>query len=109
VELILDQTTLQYLNVAKPIELTKTANFTAWVRLLEDGAPTSTRLVHMFPPEPAISGRLDAVRARARARYLRPREFVERAINHFMTPQLPAPRAKTPPRRGRITFTWPVA
>jgi hypothetical protein len=108
-EMVYDQSALEYLNIAKPIQLTTTPNFSAWVRLLEDGAPTNTKLVQIYPPEPTVTGRLDAVRSHSRARYLRPRAWVEDRINRFLAPQPVPVERKKPTKRARITFTWPVA
>ena len=81
---IYDQTRMQYLDVAEPIVLSDTSNFSAWVKLLDRGVPTETRLMHTCAPTPQIAGRLPAVRNRSRARYLRPRAVVEGKINRFL-------------------------
>jgi hypothetical protein len=57
-------------------------------RLLENGAPTATRLLNIYPPSLREHSRLDAVRARSRARYQRPRELVESRIRRFIAPRL---------------------
>jgi hypothetical protein len=83
-ELVYDYTKPGFINIAPPIPLTNTANFSAWLKLLENGEPTETRLAYMDAPRPDATGRLDAVRSRSRARYLRPRTLVERKINRFL-------------------------
>lgn len=94
-EHIYDQTKLQYLNIAEPIVLSDTSNFSAWVKLLDRGVPTKTRLVHTYPPEPLVIGRLQAIRNRSRARYLRPRALVEDKINRFLAgPELGNKKAR---------------
>lgn len=82
-ELVYDYAKPGYINVAAPIPLTNTSNFTAWVKLLDNGEPTETRLAYMDAPRPDIAGRLAAARARSRSRYLRPRAVVEKKINAF--------------------------
>lgn len=106
VKLLYDQSKLAYVDIAKPLQLTATANFSAWVRLLLDGSPTDTRLVDLFPPQPTITGRLDAVRSRARARYSRPRAIVEGKINRFLAPHPTATKRKNSAKRARVM--WPL-
>ncbi len=94
-EHIFDRSELAYINVAEPIILTDTSNFSAWVKLLDHGVPTKTRLIHTWAPEAAVTGRLHVVRARSRARYLRPRALVEEKINRFLTARpVPARRKR---------------
>lgn len=81
-----DQTRLAHVNIAAPINFTATPNFFAWTKLLSDGAPTSTRLTAIRPPLPVIAGRLEAIRARNRARHMRPRAKVEAEITRFLDP-----------------------
>lgn len=83
-EYLFDQTRVTHINVAEPIVLTDTANFHAWIKVLEDGTPSRTRLMRTRVPDADIAGRLDAVRARSRARHLRPRAQVEDEINRFL-------------------------
>lgn len=85
-ELVYDYSKPGYINVAAPIPLTQTSNFSAWVKLLDNGEPTETRLVCTDAPQPDIRDRLAAVRARSRARFLRPRALVEDKINRFLDP-----------------------
>lgn len=87
-EYVFDQTRLAHINVAEPIVLTDTANFHVWVKLLEEGVPTKTRLIRTWVPDAAVSGRLEAVRARSRARHLRPRAIAEEEINRFLASPL---------------------
>ena len=93
-EHIYDQSALTFINVAEPIVLSDTSNFSAWVKLLDHGVPTKTRLVRTWPAEALVTGRLDAVRARSRARYLRPRSLVEAKINRFLTSRAVPPRTR---------------
>ncbi len=97
-EQIFDQTKLTYIDVAEPIMLTDTANFNAWVKLLEQGVPSKTRLIRTWIPDAEVTGRLEAVRARSRARHLRPRAQVEEEINRFLAP----PSARAAKRAARV-------
>lgn len=107
-ELVYDQTRLAYINNAEPLQLTRTPNFSAYMRLLEDGMPSGTRLVNIQPPVPQASGRLAAVRERQRARHLRPRSIVEDKINRFLTPRPIRPHRPKKQLRARMTITWPI-
>lgn len=108
-ELLFDQSKLAFANVAEPINLTDTQNYHAWVKLLDRGAPTSTRLSRMLWPEASITGRLEAIKNRSRARYLRPRAMVEDKINRFLARSPKPPRKKRAKQdRMRMTITWPI-
>ena len=85
-DFVYDQTRLAHVNIAPPINFANTPNFYAWAKLLDGGVPTETRLIATTPPAPAITGRFAAVRARSCARHMRPRELVEKEINHFLDP-----------------------
>ena len=97
-ENIFDQTKLTYINVAEPIVLTDTSNFSAWGKMLDQGVPTKTRLIGTYAPEAAVTARLGAVRRRSHARYLRPRALVEEKINRFLTPR---PTGRRPASRSQ--------
>lgn len=60
--------------------LSDTANFSAWVKLLQNGVPTDPFLMTTRVPEPPEKGRGAAVRAHTRARHTRSRMAVERSI-----------------------------
>lgn len=64
--------------------LVETPNFAARVRLIQDGVPTEPRYIECEYPEPAVSGRLEVVRARTRAKYTRPAAVVEEKIARFL-------------------------
>lgn len=84
-EHIFDQTRLSYIDVAEPIVLTDTPNFSAWMKLLDRGIPTNTRLVATYLPQAEVTGRFGAVVRHARARYMRPRAMVEERIVRFLS------------------------
>jgi hypothetical protein len=107
-ELIYDQSKLQYVNIAEPINLTNTANFEAWMKLLDRGVPMQTRLVRTYLPQPAITGRLEIVKARSRTRHMRSRAKVEENIKRFLAPRPKKPKRAASPARGRMTITWPI-
>jgi type IV secretory pathway TraG/TraD family ATPase VirD4 len=67
------------LDLDQPRELKNLANYRAIVRTLVDGFPGNVRRIETVPPRP-IGKRLPAVRKRTRARYARPRAFVEGRI-----------------------------
>jgi hypothetical protein len=64
--------------------LCDTRNFAAWARLMYRNAPTGALYLETLPPPSTASGRLDAIRARTRARHTRPRPLVEAEINKFL-------------------------
>lgn len=100
-EHIFDQSRVAYIDVAEPIVLTDTGNFFAWMKLLENGMPTKTRLVETELPRPEIEGQFEAVRRHSRARYLRPRAIVEERIERFLS----SSRARAPRRRRKTHCT----
>ena len=55
-----------------------TANHHAWVRLMQDGAPTDAMYMSTILAEPPAVGRKAAVVAHTRARHTRPRAAVEK-------------------------------
>jgi hypothetical protein len=64
--------------------LSDTANFHAWVKLLQNGVPTDSFLMRTHVPEEPERGRGAAVRAHTRARHTRDRNRVEEAIRRQM-------------------------
>jgi len=68
------------LDVDNVAALTDTPNFEAWVRMTENGVPSSHKLLKTTPVQWDRTGMLGAVLSRTRARYARPREKVEKAI-----------------------------
>jgi hypothetical protein len=68
------------LDVDNVAALTDTPNFEAWVRMTENGVPFSHKLLKTTPVQWDRQGMLAAVQSRTRARYARPREKVDRAI-----------------------------
>jgi type IV secretory pathway TraG/TraD family ATPase VirD4 len=74
------------LGIENTSALTDTANFSAWVKLMNGGIPAEPRPIDTFPPDPSESGRFQAVRSRTRARYARPRNVVELKIARFVAP-----------------------
>jgi type IV secretory pathway TraG/TraD family ATPase VirD4 len=60
--------------------LSDTANFTAWVKLLQDGNPSDPFLLETLVPEPPEEGRARAVRGHTRARHTRERARVEQSV-----------------------------
>jgi hypothetical protein len=60
--------------------LSDTANFTAWVKLLQDGNPSDPFLLETLVPEPPEEGRSRAVRGHTRARHTRERARVEQSV-----------------------------
>lgn len=63
--------------------LCDTANFSAWIKLMQGGLPSDARPIETLPPQACTSDRLPAVRLRTRARYARPRANVETRIARF--------------------------
>ena len=72
------------LGIAHALTLTDTMNFSAWAKLVRNDSPTDPFPMKMILPEPEFSGRAQAVIARTRARYTRPRKLVEQAIAEFL-------------------------
>jgi len=64
--------------------LTETANFEAWAKLIHNGNPATPFLLSTDYPDLSRAGHTAAVIARTRARYTRPREKVEAAIDRFI-------------------------
>jgi hypothetical protein len=64
------------LGIPNHLTLTDTTDHRAWIKLTKGGVPSSPVLIQTFPPQP-LEGSFEAVRARTRARYARPREKVE--------------------------------
>lgn len=60
--------------------LTDATNFTARVKLMQDGVPTEARLIEISPPVAPATGQLDRVRNRSRAKHTRPRDHIDRRI-----------------------------
>jgi GTPase SAR1 family protein len=109
-EHIYDQSHDRYINRAEPIVLTDTPNFCAWAKLLDRGVPTKTRLIQTYPPKTADTGRFEAVRARSRARHLRPRAVVEDKINRFLSSSAvkQSRKKRGSQNRARLAITWPI-
>ncbi len=72
------------LGLDSPSALTDLPNFTAWAKLIRNGSPTDTLRIDSEQPVAPHTGRADAVIARTRARYARPRQLVERRIARFL-------------------------
>jgi hypothetical protein len=68
-----------------PSTLTQTGNFSAWIKLMFNDAPTSARYLKTMSPAAAVAGRLAAIQARTRARHTRPRHQVENNISKFLS------------------------
>ncbi|MFM9942160.1 MAG: type IV secretory system conjugative DNA transfer family protein [Hyphomicrobiaceae bacterium] len=64
--------------------LSEIGNFTAWVKLMQNGLPTEVRRLETLPHDPSSRDRLEAVRNRTRTRHARPREQVESRIQRFL-------------------------
>ena len=58
----------------------RTANYHAWVRLMQNGAPSDAMYMSTVLPDPPAVGRKDAVVRHTRARHCRPRAAVEAVI-----------------------------
>ncbi len=69
--------------------LAQTANGQAWIKLLLNGIPQEPHLMWTLPPTQRL-GSLEAVRANTRARYLTPREKIDRMLDQFF----PEPKPK---------------
>ncbi len=72
------------LGLPNPETLTDTPNFAAWIKLMYGNSPTGARYMKTLSPPEAASGRLDAIRARTRARHARPRRLVEEQLGRFL-------------------------
>jgi len=64
--------------------LCDTSNFSAWIKLMHGGLPSDARPIATLPSQPDFADRFEAVRARSRARYARPRPLVEAKIARFL-------------------------
>lgn len=64
--------------------LCDTRNYSAWIKLMQDGLPSDAHPFETLPPQLHTCDRLTAVRARTRARYARPRANVEGRIVRFL-------------------------
>jgi hypothetical protein len=64
--------------------LCDTSNFSAWIKLMHGGLPSDARPIATLPSQLDFADRFDAVRARSRARYARPRPLVEAKIARFL-------------------------
>ena len=71
------------LGIESKSALIDTPNFALWAKLIRDGVPSEPRPIKTFPPEPAVTGRFEAVRNRSRARYTRSRSIVEEKLRCF--------------------------
>jgi DNA helicase HerA-like ATPase len=69
--------------------LAQTANGQAWIKLLLHGIPQEPHIIRTLPPTERL-GSLDAVRANTRARYLTPRDKIDRILDQFF----PEPKPK---------------
>ena len=78
------ETIARELGIHSPSALTDLPNFTAWAKLIRNGNPTDPIRIDTEAPETIFHGRAEAVIARTRARYTRPRAKVEAAINRFL-------------------------
>lgn len=74
-----DSPVLPYCDIGihTPSALTDIPNFQAWAKLSGHGTPLEPRLMQTFPQSVSGGGRFEAVRARTRARFARPRKHVE--------------------------------
>ena len=66
--------------------LSDTRNFSAWVRLLQNGNPSDPFFLDTVIPDPPAFGRAEAVIAHTRARHTRERARVERSIKQQLIP-----------------------
>jgi hypothetical protein len=71
------------LDVKNEAALTDTPNYQAWVRFLEDGAPTSPKVIETTLPPPPL-GSLERVVNRTRTRYARRKTDVDAHIERFL-------------------------
>jgi uncharacterized protein YegL len=72
------------LDIENHATLSSTSNYQAWVKLLQDGAPTDAFLMETVLAEPPVRGRKAAVVAHTRARHTRTRAAVEASIARQM-------------------------
>lgn len=77
------------IGVHAPSALSDLANYTAWARLMRDGAPTDSTRLSFDEPDTAETDHSALVIARTQARYTRPRASVEAAIERFIRSPLP--------------------
>ncbi len=75
--------------IQSPAAFTDLANYEAWARLIRDGAPTDPTRISFEAPDTLSTGQTNAVIARTRARYTRPRRNVEAEIERFIRNPLP--------------------
>ena len=75
--------------IQSPSAFTDLANYEAWARLIRDGAPTDAIRISFDVQDVKASGTTEAVIARTRARYTRPRSNVEDEIARFIARPLP--------------------
>lgn len=75
--------------VSAPQAFTDLPNHQAWARLIRDGTPTDAMRLSFAPPPEIDCDHTDAVIARTRARYTRPRAQVEAEIAAFIERPLP--------------------
>lgn len=75
--------------IPSPTAFTDLANYEAWARLIRNGAPTDATRICFEAPGTIASGQTNAVIARTRARYTRPRRNVEDEIARFISNPLP--------------------
>ena len=75
--------------IQSPSAFTDLANYEAWARLIRDGAPTDAIRISFDALDVKASGTTDAMIARTRARYTRPRSNVEDEIARFIAKPLP--------------------
>jgi hypothetical protein len=85
------------LGMPNPKVLTQTNNYKAWTRLMRHGVPGEARLLETFPP-PEGGRQFEAVAAASRARYMVPRDIVERQIKAFF-PHVPTKRPRHKSKR----------
>lgn len=65
-------------------QLLDLSNFTAWVRLLHDGAPTSPLLLNLAPSPPPTRSEVRRLTSTSRQRFGCPRKRVEAKISRFL-------------------------
>ena len=72
------------LGIESPSALCDLPNYEAWARLIRDGNPTDAIRLSTEVPDTGSGGHMQAVIARTRARYTRPRGKVEREVERFI-------------------------
>lgn len=77
------------IGVHSPSALSDLPNYTAWARLMRDGAPTDAIRLTFVAPDIVDDDRGALVISRTRARYTRPRASVEAAVERFIANPLP--------------------